>query len=137
MHEAPEESMAHLIVDAMNVIGSRPDGWWRDRDSAVRRLIGSLQRLAAADGRPITVVVDGRPLADMGEGEHGDVSVLYAWPGRNAADDRIVELLEEAADAAAYEVVTSDRGLAERVRACGASVRGARGLLDELDSLDG
>ena len=52
----------------MNVIGSRPDGWWRDRDGAVRRLVARLQRLAATGGSPITVVADGRPLADLPRG---------------------------------------------------------------------
>jgi hypothetical protein len=69
-------AMPHLIVDAMNVIGSRPDGWWRDRDGAVRRLAGRLQRLAAATGRPITLVADGRPIRDLPGGEHGGVTVL-------------------------------------------------------------
>jgi len=127
--------LSHLIVDAMNVIGARPDGWWRDRDGAVRRLIGRLQGLGAARGGGVTVVVDGRPLADVAEGEHDGLVVLYAWPGRNAADDRIIELLREVDEPSAYEVVTSDRVLAERVRALGASVRGARSLLAELDTL--
>ena len=133
--DARPESGSRLIVDAMNVIGSRPDGWWRDRDGAVRALVGRLSVLAAAGGGGVTVVADGRPLRDMPEGEHGGVTVLYAWPGRNAADDRIVELLRNVDDPVAYEVVTSDRALADRVRAIGARVRGARSLLDELDAL--
>jgi predicted RNA-binding protein with PIN domain len=121
----------------MNVIGSRPDGWWRDRDGAVRRLVGRLQRLAAAGRGPITLVADGRPLPDLLEGEHGGVTVLYAWPGRNAADDRIVQLLEQCADPTEYVVATSDRALVARVRELRAEVRGARSLLEELDTLDG
>jgi uncharacterized protein YaiI (UPF0178 family) len=128
--------LTHLIVDAMNVIGSRPDGWWRDRDGAVRRLVVRLQRLAEATGGPITLVADGRPLFDMPEGAHDGVSVLYAWPGRNAADDRIVELLEHCDDPTQYVVVTSDRGLVARVRELRAEVRGSRSLLEELDALE-
>jgi hypothetical protein len=131
-----EATLTHLIVDAMNVIGSRPDGWWRDRDGAVRRLIGRLQRLVAAGGGPITLVADGRPLADLPEGEHGGVTVLYAWPGRNAADDRIVELLEGCDDPTDYVVVTSDRALVARALKLRAGVRGARRLLEELDALE-
>lgn len=127
----------HLIVDAMNVIGSRPTGWWRDRDGAVRRLVERLQRLARAEQRPITVVVDGRPLRDLPEGTHDGIDVCYATrAGPNAADDRIVELVKVHPDPASLEVVTSDRALAVRVRAQGASVRGASSLLDWLDALD-
>jgi len=130
-----EASLSHLIVDAMNVIGSRPDGWWRDRDAAVRRLVARLQHLAVESGSPITVVADGRPLNDMPEGEHAGVTVLYAWPGRNTADDRIIEVLERSEDATKCVVVTSDRALVERVRATGADVRGTRSLLEELDAI--
>lgn len=121
----------------MNVIGSRPDGWWRDRDGAVRKLVGRLQRLAATNGGPITLVADGRPLPDMPEGVHGAVTVLYAWPGRNAADDRIIELLEQCDDPTRYVCATSDRGLVARVRELRAEVRGARSLIEELDALQG
>jgi uncharacterized protein YaiI (UPF0178 family) len=121
----------------MNVIGSRPDGWWRDRDGAVRKLVARLQHLAETTGEPLTVVADGRPLRDLPEGENGGVTVLYAWPGRNAADDRIVQLLERSDDPTEYVVVTSDRGLVARVRELRAEVRGARSLLEELDALEG
>ena len=130
-----EYRQGRLIVDAMNVIGSRPTGWWRDRDGAVRRLVARLQKLS---DRPVTVVVDGRPLADLPEGEHQGVRVIYASrPGRDAADDRIVELLDAEQDAPAFEVVTSDRALAERVRSRGGRVSGPQELLARLDRLDG
>lgn len=129
--------MSHLVVDAMNVIGSRPNGWWRDRSGAVRLLVERLQQLAAADEREVTVVVDGRPLADHPEGAYLGVRVLYAnRPGPNAADDRIIEILDDAADTTSYKVVTSDRVLAERARARGARVVGARHLLEQLDALE-
>lgn len=121
----------------MNVIGSRPDGWWRDRDGALRRLVERLQRLAAADDAVLTVIADGRPLADLPEGAHGGVEVLYAARGgRNAADDRIVAYIEAHADPAAVELVTSDRELVDRAMRRGARVRGARSLLEQLDALD-
>jgi hypothetical protein len=111
----------------MNVIGSRPDGWWRDRDGAVRRLHGRLVTLAERGDEAITLVLDGRPLPDLPEGTHGGIDVLYARRrGRNAADDRIVELLEGGDDASGVTVVTSDRDLSARVRALGARVAGAR-----------
>ena len=127
--------MAHVVVDGMNVIGSRPDGWWRDRDGAVRRLVHQLQQLARTSGDAVTVVLDGRPLRDLPAGMHDGVEVIYARRhGRNAADDRIVELLlEEVDEPAAVEVVTSDRDLADRARRAGATVSGAGALLRRLE----
>jgi predicted RNA-binding protein with PIN domain len=128
---------ARLIVDGNNVIGSRPDGWWRDRAGATRRLVASLQLLARASGDRISVVLDGRPLADLPEGLHEGVLVAYATrSGRDAADDRIVDEVARDQDPPSLVVVTSDRGLAERVRALGARVEGAGALLDRLDRLD-
>jgi predicted RNA-binding protein with PIN domain len=129
--------VARLIVDGMNVIGSRPDGWWRDRDGAVRRLVARLQQLARASGDDVTVVLDGRPLPDLPEGTHHGIAVAYARrSGRDAADDRIVELVETEPDPADHEVATSDRELGRRLRALGATVTGAGSLLRRLDRLD-
>ncbi|MGH8905082.1 MAG: NYN domain-containing protein [Egibacteraceae bacterium] len=122
--------MQRLIIDGMNVIGSRPDGWWRDRDGAVRRLVQGLGRHAEATGARITVVLDGRPPPDLPEGVHGAVTVSYATRrGRDAADDRIVELVEADPDPATLEVVTADGRLRERVVRLGAAVSGPRALL--------
>jgi predicted RNA-binding protein with PIN domain len=119
----------------MNVIGSRPDGWWRDRDRAARHLLEQLQRLGAATGDELTLVLDGRPPPDLPEGGHGGVDVLYARrPGRDAGDDRVVEAVAAAPDPGAVCVVTSDRGLAGRARELGAEVIGAGTLLRRLDS---
>jgi hypothetical protein len=118
-----------LVVDAMNVVGSRPDGWWRDRRGAVEALLAEVR--AAAPNLPhhrITVVVDGR-----GEDQAPDpagVEVRWAPGGANAADDRIVALLE-AADQPAT-VVTADRDLRDRVTALGASVEGPRSFRSML-----
>ncbi len=123
-----------MIVDGNNVIGSRPDGWWRDRPGAARRLITALQTLARRSGDRISVVLDGRPLPDIPEGVHDGVLVAYATrAGRDAADDRIVAEVEQDREPATLVVVTSDRGLAERVRALGATVEGAGTLLALLE----
>jgi predicted RNA-binding protein with PIN domain len=121
--------MRRVIVDGMNVIGSRPDGWWRDRDGAVRRLVQQLQALH----EPIAVVFDGRPLPDLPEGVHDGVLVVYARRGgRDAADDRIVEEVGRDPDPSSLTVVTSDAKLRERVEALGAHVEGAGALLARL-----
>jgi predicted RNA-binding protein with PIN domain len=115
------------LVDGMNVIGSRPTGWWRDRPRAMRELVEELGRL----GEPVTVVFDGRPFELDGTEE---VEVLFASRrGPNAADDDIAALAAESAEP--LRVVTSDGALAERVRRSGAEVVGAgtfRARLDEL-----
>ena len=135
-HLIAPDSRRRLIVDGNNVIGSRPDGWWRDRAGASRRLVGSLQALARRTGDRISVVLDGRPLPDLAEGVHGGVLVAYATrSGRDAADDRIVDEVARDRDPSSLTVVTSDRGLADRVRALHATVETAGALLAELDRL--
>jgi predicted RNA-binding protein with PIN domain len=115
------------VVDGMNVIGSRPDGWWRDRAGAMRGLV---ERLGAL-GEPVTVIFDGRPFA-IDDG--GLVDVRFASRrGRDAADDDIAALVAEATDPERLRVVTSDAELARRVRARGARVEGARRFRQRLD----
>jgi len=126
--------VSHLLVDAMNVIGSRPDGWWRDRPGAIRRLARDLATYAFQTGHGIDLFVDGRELPGLEEGTHDGVHVWYARrAGPNAADDRIVEYVREHPDPPSLDVITSDNALAGRVRDSGARVRGASWLLDELE----
>jgi hypothetical protein len=105
----------------MNVIGSRPDGWWRDRQGAMRRLVGELAGFAR--GRQVTVVFDGRPF-DL-EAPDG-VEVLFASRrGRDAADDDIAELVRGDPAPAGLKIATSDAELSRRVGELGADVVGA------------
>jgi len=128
--------MARYIVDGMNVIGSKPDGWWRDRDGAVRRLLRRLQHAAERSPDEFTLVLDGGPLRDLPEGVPGGVTVRYAGRrGRDAADDRIVELVRAGEDPESLRVVTSDRALADRVVAGGATTEGAGAFLRRLEQL--
>ncbi len=121
-----------LLVDGNNVIGSVPDGWWRDRPGAVRRLLARLQCLAETCPAPVHVVFDVAQ-ADLPEGEHHGVHVHYATTkGRDAADDRIVALLDAGFEHP-VEVVTSDRALADAARLRGARVMGAGAWLADLD----
>lgn len=135
-----------LLVDGTNVMGSRPDGWWRDRPGAARRLVAQIVAMRRAAGDAVsecTVVFDGRPLSDLPDGAGSDVAgfdvasleVVVLWArrrGPDAADDRIVEWLSTDPRPSAVTVVTSDRRLAERARALGATVVGAGWLLDRL-----
>jgi predicted RNA-binding protein with PIN domain len=122
--------MSRWIVDGMNVIGSRPTGWWRDRPAAMRSLVEELERFADGTGEAVTVVFDGKPFDLEGE----SVDVLFASRrGRNAADDDIAAIVQRDAQPGELSVVTSDGDLARRVRDAGASVVGAgefRRLLD-------
>ncbi|MEA2332291.1 MAG: hypothetical protein QOH58_2429 [Thermoleophilaceae bacterium] len=119
--------MKRWVVDGMNVIGSRPTGWWRDRPGAMRRLVEQLRGLR----EPVTVVFDGRPF----EVERaGDVDVRFASRrGPNAADDDIAALVAEAEDPGELRVVTSDGELSRRVREHGAEVVGAKQFRDRLE----
>jgi hypothetical protein len=110
--------ISRWFIDAMNVIGSRPDGWWRDREGAIRRFVDEVRAWADGD---VTVVLDAGP--DDLLGERDGVTVVRARrSGRDAADDEIVQLVIGVEGA---RVVTSDATLAARVRALGADVEGA------------
>jgi predicted RNA-binding protein with PIN domain len=119
------------LVDGMNVIGSRPDGWWRDRAGAMRRLVQELDAFAAATGEDVTVVLDGRP-RDVGE--PAAVRVAFAPGGRNAADHEIARRVAADPDPGSITVVTSDRELADRVRAAGAHVEGVGAFRSRLEA---
>jgi len=122
--------LARWLVDGMNVVGSRPDGWWRDRDGAMRRLVAELDAFAAATGEPVAVVFDGRPRAI--EAERVDVR-FAARRGPNAADDDIAALAAADEEPASLRVVTSDAALTDRVAAAGATVVGAGAFRRALD----
>jgi predicted RNA-binding protein with PIN domain len=107
------------VVDGMNVVGSRPDGWWRDRRTAMRKLSESLAAFATETGEPLTVVFDGQPF-DLSA---PPAKVVFASTrGPDAADHDIAAMAASDADPASLTVVTSDRSLAARVRATGAAV---------------
>jgi uncharacterized protein YaiI (UPF0178 family) len=113
----------HWLVDGMNVIGSRPDGWWRDRDAAMARLVERLDAWARDSGEPVTVVFEREPRPPISSSA---IEIAHAPdPRANAADDEIVRRLGAFLPPTRAVVVTSDRGLAERARAAGAAVEPA------------
>jgi predicted RNA-binding protein with PIN domain len=127
-----------ILVDGMNLIGARPDGWWKHRDRAMRLLAWELRAFAEESGEEVTVVFDGRPIEQVLLG-HG-IAVQFAPGGTNAADRRIERLVADHADPASITVITSDKALVRSVVEGGASVVGSgefRRRLDELEVADG
>ena len=117
-----------LVIDAANVIGSRPTGWWRDRPGATRAFTERVRATVTA-GRldpPVTIVLEGRARAGADEADVDGVMVVHA-PAEG--DDTIAAIAAANRDVV---VVTADRGLAERVRAANAEVVGPSWLLDQL-----
>jgi predicted RNA-binding protein with PIN domain len=120
------------LVDGMNVIGTRPDAWWKDRDAAMLRLVDLLERWAASDGEDVTVVFERPPRPPI---RSTVIVVAHApKPKPNAADDEIVRRLRADLDPAGVRVVTSDRWLADRAWAAGASVEGADSFRARLEN---
>jgi predicted RNA-binding protein with PIN domain len=120
------------LVDGMNVIGTRPDHWWKDRDAAMFRLVDQLERWAAAEGEDVVVVFERRPSPPI---RSTVIEVAHApRPKANAADDEIVRRLKVDGDPEAVRVVTSDRTLSERAQAQGATVVGAESFRLRIES---
>jgi predicted RNA-binding protein with PIN domain len=119
------------IVDAMNVIGSRPDGWWRDRRKALVRLVDQLESWASSHDQRVTVVLE-RPMSPPIEASVIEIAhAPKAAP--NSADDEIVRLVEADDQPHDLTVATSDSALSERVRNAGASVFPAARFRDLID----
>jgi hypothetical protein len=141
--------MLHLVVDAANVVGSRPDGWWRDRAGAARRLAGSIVAVLVSRPEDLVELLDGTAPSSASpgtagqdpalqvhlvvEGAAGKVDDLPTHPLLDVVraladgDSAIVALVGELVAAnpdSRVLVVTADRELRERVRAAGAEVTG-------------
>jgi predicted RNA-binding protein with PIN domain len=121
------------LVDGMNVIGTRPDAWWKDRDAAMLRLVDMLERWAVSDGEEVTVVFERPPSPPI---RSTVIDVAHAPKSRrNAGDDEIVRRLRADPDPSAVRVVTSDRWLADRAWAAGASVEGSDSFRSRLETI--
>jgi hypothetical protein len=117
-----------LVIDAANVIGSRPTGWRRDRPGAARGFTERMRATVAA-GRldpPVTLVLEGRAREGVDEADVDGVEVVHAT---GEGDDTITVIAEAHREVI---VVTADRELARRVRAADAEVVGPTWLLDQL-----
>ncbi|MGH2699839.1 MAG: NYN domain-containing protein [Actinomycetota bacterium] len=125
-------AMTRWLIDGMNVVGSKPDGWWNDPDRAIRRLTRSLDDFARSMGEEVTVVFDRVPRPSP---ETSQVVVAEARrKGRNAADHEIVAMVGRAEDPAAITVVTSDKWLRQQVEELGARVVSSNRFRKRLDA---
>jgi hypothetical protein len=148
--------MLHLVVDAANVVGARPDGWWRDRAGAARRLAGNIVGVLVARPEDLVDALEGRvpdgsetagsDLAEAAvqvhlvlEGAARDVPDLPTHPlldvvrAERDGDAAIAALAGELAGSGGRVlVVTADRALRDRVRAVGGEVVGPSALRDAL-----
>lgn len=122
------------IVDGMNVIGSRPDGWWKDRGRAMAALVENLDRWACGGPDDVTVVFEQPPTTAI---TSSVIEIAYApRAAANSADDEIVRRVRADAQPHDISVVTSDNGLSERVVRLGASVHPAASFRDLVDPRD-
>jgi hypothetical protein len=124
-HDRPVQRV--LVVDGANVVGSRPDGWWRDRAAAAARLHG---RLAVADTSydEIVLVLEGQAKDGVPKGTDGHLRTVHAArDGDSAITAEAAVLREHGGDVV---VITADRGLGQRVEALGCRVLSPGWLLD-------
>lgn len=113
------------MVDAANVVGSRPDGWWRDRAGAAARLHARVLADPPAYDE-VVLVLEGTARTGITEGTQGPVRTVHA---AGHGDDAIVAAAAAGIDRGAeVTVVTSDRALRARVRARGCLVVGPSAL---------
>jgi predicted RNA-binding protein with PIN domain len=119
-----------LVVDGANVVGSRPDGWWKDRAGAARRLHESLVT-ADVPHDEVVLVLEGAAKGGVRAGRDGHLRTVHA---PRAGDDTIVAEARAAAERGRrVTVVTADRMLQARVHGVGAVALSPSWLLDQLD----
>jgi hypothetical protein len=120
-----------LLIDAANVVGSRPTGWWRDRAGAARAFVDQV-RAAVDSGRitpPVVVVLEGKAREGVEVGVADSVAVLHA---SGSGDDMLIDVVANASGQP-VTLVTADRELRQRAEALGAEVVGPGWLLELLE----
>jgi hypothetical protein len=119
-----------LLVDAANVVGSRPTGWWRDRSGAARAFVEQV-RAALKSGRlaePVVVVLEGTARDGVRAGVVDGVTVLHAAGG---GDEMLLDVTSDASDQ--VTLVTADRELPQQAESLGAEVVGPEWLIQRLE----
>src|ERR671915_2097437 len=137
--------MRRVIVDGANVVGSRPDGWWRDREGGARRLAGRLAAaltidplgLAEAFGHPgadlrVHLVLEGAAARVEDLPTHPKLTVVRAQADGDTTIAALAADLATDGTGGPIVVVTADRALRERVRDAGATTAGPGTLLNAL-----
>lgn len=123
--------MPRYLVDGMNVIGTRPDRWWKDRHGAMVRLVDQIERWVAATGAEVTIVFERPPSPPISSPL---VEVTHApRAGPNSADDEIVRRLRADESPEQVRVVTSDHALADQARFAGASVEPSEAFRSRIE----
>ncbi|MEP9364445.1 NYN domain-containing protein [Nocardioides sp. CN2-186] len=118
-----------LVIDGANVVGSRPDGWWKDRAGAARRLHEQLMT-ADVPQQVVVLVLEGAAKGGVRAGKDAHVRTVHA---PKAGDDTIVAETKAASERGdRVSVVTADRILMGRVERYGAMVMTPSWLLDHL-----
>jgi predicted RNA-binding protein with PIN domain len=119
-----------LVVDGANVVGSRPDGWWRDRAGAAARLHG---RLAVADTSydEIVLVLEGQAKGGVPRGRDAHLRTVHATRDGDSAITTEARTAREAGND--VTVVTADRALRQRVEVLGCRTMSPGWLLELVD----
>jgi hypothetical protein len=118
-----------LVVDGANVVGSRPDGWWKDRAGAARRLHEQLMT-ADISYDEVVLVLEGAAKGGVAAGRDAHVRTVHA---KGSGDDTIVAEARAAAEGGGrVTVVTADRVLQARVARWSPTTLGPSWLLDRL-----
>lgn len=122
------------LIDGNNVMGSRPDGWWRDRAGAKARLARQVAAWSDSTSAPgaVWLVFDGRPAPAIVAAAGPGVELRFARAERLDTADDVIAAAADAGDT----VVTADRGLVDRLPA-GVHVVGPKTLLASLQDDDG
>jgi hypothetical protein len=130
--DAIDQTASVLLIDAANVVGSRPTGWWRDRAGAARTFVGQVREAVTSEriAQPVIVVLEGNAREGAEPGLAHGVTVQHAVA---SGDDMLVDI---AGRASGQEVtlVTADRELRRRAQALGADVVGPHWLFEHLES---
>ncbi len=118
-----------LVVDGANVVGSVPDGWWKDRAGAARRLH---ERLLVADTSydVIVLVLEGQAKAGVRAGRDAHVTTVHAPKDGDAEIES--QVARAGAAGRSVTVITADRFLQSRVQGLGAMAMSPSWLLDQL-----
>jgi hypothetical protein len=119
-----------LLIDAANVIGSRPTGWWRDRAGAARTFVEQVRTAASAGllAAPVVVVLEGNSRSGVSVGEADGVTVVHA---PRSGDEMLLNVVADTGSQ--VTLVSADRALRRQAQGLGAEVVGPRWLMDLLD----